>query len=134
MMALRSLAAAGAALVMLAGPAAGEGLTGTWQGGYIAATSDDANRFDVKLTQQGTTLTGTMTELNAISDPAQAMFLTSTLAGSIEGRTVRFVKTYDGSGGVSHSVTYRGALDPNGRRIRGAFDAGGATGDFEMVR
>lgn len=133
-MMMRTFLAAGAAVAMLAGPVAAQELSGTWQGGYVAATSADANHFNVKLTQQGAKLTGTLTEFNAISDPVATMFLTSTLTGAVEGRSVRFVKTYDGSGGVSHSVTYRGELDPNGRRIRGTYDAGGALGAFEMVR
>lgn len=87
-------------------------LAGVWKGGYIAAQTEDANTFDVTIRGNG-----------------------ASFSGSVAGDgSVRFVKTYDGSGGQSHSVTYVGKLDPNGRRIRGSFRAGDVTGSFEMVR
>jgi hypothetical protein len=48
--------------------------------------------------------------------------------------TVSFVKTYDGFGGIGHSVAYFGAIDDTGRRIRCKFNAQGNEGVFEMVR
>ncbi len=54
---------------------------------------------------------------------ARALFLTSRLSGTVRGPEVRFVKTCDGSGVVSHSVEHRGTLDANGRRVRGSFTA-----------
>ncbi len=120
-------AQAGAAI-----PAAG--LTGEWAGGYVSANGADVNTFTVKMRQTGGTISGTIYETNVFGDTSRALFLTSTFAGTIANRQVRFTKTYDGSGGVSHSVVYTGALEPNGRRIRGTFNADGAAGTFEMVR
>jgi hypothetical protein len=122
--------------VALSSPALAQqhSLAGEWTGGYISADGADVNAFDVKLSQAGSTLAGTIYEANSFGDPQKALFLTSTLTGSVQNDVVTFTKTYDGSGGVSHSVSYTGRLEPNGRRIRGAFNAAGATGTFEMVR
>lgn len=124
-------------LVIVAAPAYAQpaaNLSGVWQGAYLSADGADVNTFTVTLTQIGTRLTGSVTELNAFGDQSKAIFLTSTLAGTINGNQVLFTKTYDGSGGVSHSVVYRGEIQPGGRRVRGVFQADAATGTFEMVR
>lgn len=109
-------------------------LTGDWTGGYLSSDGTDVNTFDVKLTQEGARISGTITEVNAFGDVSKALFLTSTFVGQRRGMDVSFTKTYDGSGGASHSVSYTGRLEPNGRRIRGNYNADGATGTFEMVR
>lgn len=113
-------------------PAAG--LTGDWAGGYVSSDGNDVNTFNVKLRQTGGTISGTIYEVNVFGDTSRALFLTSTFTGTLANRQVRFTKTYDGSGGASHAVTYTGTLEPNGRRIRGTFNASGSTGTFEMVR
>jgi len=112
----------------------GTALAGEWVGGYISSDGLDVNTFNVKLAQAGGAISGTIYEVNAFGDVTRALFLTSTFNGSVSGRQVRFTKTYDGSGGASHSVTYSGVLEPNNRRIVGTYDASGARGAFEMVR
>lgn len=135
-LAVATLAAAGGAALVSSEVQAqvGTGLAGDWQGGYISSDGSDVNTFDVKLSQAGRSISGTIHEVNAFGDASRALFLTSTFAGTVDGRAVRFTKTYDGSGGASHSVSYSGTLEPNNRRIRGTYDASGATGTFEMVR
>ena len=128
----RGDAGAGAGAGRSAIPAAG--LTGDWAGGYVSSDGNDVNTFNVKLRQTGGTISGTIYEVNVFGDTSRALFLTSTFTGTIANRQVRFTKTYDGSGGASHAVTYAGTLEPNGRRIRGTFSASGSTGTFEMVR
>lgn len=130
-------ASAGAGVIAASSPALAQSaasLSGAWTGAYVSAGGDDVNAFDITLRQTGTRLTGTIVEVNAIGDSSKALFLTSTLTGTVNRGQVEFVKTYDGSGGVSHSVTYRGSVDSTGRRIRGVYEAGGATGVFELVR
>jgi hypothetical protein len=107
--------------------------SGVWKGGYIAADGGDANFFDVELTQSGSTVTGTAIETNVFGD-GDVLFLTSRLSGTVTSDKITFVKTYDGSGGVSHSVTYYGQMDATGRRVQGRYDAGGVQGSFEMAR
>lgn len=109
-------------------------LSGDWSGGYVSSDRTDINTFQVKLTQAGGSVLGTMYEVNTFGDVSRALFLTSTVNGSVSGGQVRLTKTYDGSGGVSHMVSYVGVIESSGRRIRGTYDADGATGAFEMVR
>lgn len=127
-----ALSARAEAQVGTAIPAAG--ITGDWAGGYVSSDGNDVNTFNVKLRQTGGTISGTIYEVNAFGDTSRALFLTSTFSGTIANRQVRFTKTYDGSGGASHTVVYTGTLEPNGRRIRGAFAVTGGGGTFEMVR
>jgi hypothetical protein len=122
-------AAAGTALAQSA-----SNLTGRWEGGYIGTNSDDANTLTVNLVQSGTRLTGGMVELNIFGDLKKNIFLTSNIEGTVSGRNVILVKTYDGTGGVSHSVRYSGTISANGRTIKGTYDADGATGQFEFAR
>lgn len=121
-------------LALGAASAFADTLSGHWTGGYLSSDGQDVNTFEVNLTQAGATLSGTATEVNVFGDTNRALFLTSDLDGKVSGTQVTFTKTYDGSGGVAHSVTYTGRLDPNGRRIQGSYQAGDATGSFEMVR
>lgn len=122
-------AAAGTALAQSA-----SNLTGRWDGGYVSTNGEDINTLTVNLVQSGTRLTGGMVEVNTIGDFKQNLFLTSTIEGTVSGNNVVFVKKYDGTGGVYHSVRYSGTVSANGRTIKGTFDASGSTGTFEFAR
>ncbi len=114
--------------------AADTNLTGQWTGGYVSADKGDVNTFEMKLTGAGSTFSGTATEVNIFGND-DVLFLTSMIQGTIRADgSVSFVKTYDGAGGVSHTVSYTGKLDDTGRRIKGAYKAETVTGKFEMVR
>lgn len=133
---MKSALLAAAALVAFSSGAVAQAqdLSGLWTGGYVSDDGADINTFNFTLTSAGRAFTGTGTEIAGFGD-GSVLFLTSTVTGRINAsQQVTFTKTYDGSGGVSHSVTYVGQLDQTGRRIRGSYDAGGATGEFEMVR
>lgn len=138
-MGFRSFAASlafAAAAISAPAFAADKDLTGDWTGGYVAtAATNDANTFNMKLKSTGNVFTGTATETNLFGDSSKALFLTSLIQGTIKADgTVTFVKTYDGSADVSHSVSYTGKMDATGRRIRGKYKADAAEGIFEMVR
>lgn len=114
--------------------AADTNLTDDWTGGYISTDNGDVNTFNMKLKSAGATFSGTATEVN-IFGGSDVLFLTSMIQGTIKADgSVSFVKTYDGAGGVSHSVSYVGKLDDTGRRIRGTYRVEAASGKFEMVR
>jgi hypothetical protein len=132
---MRSIILAACAAFFVSGTAVAQTdqLDGAWRGAYISDNGVDINTFDVTFDQSGTTLNGTVLEVNIMGD-SKTLFLTSTLAGKREGARVRFTKTYDGSGGVSHSVAYEGMIDATGRRIVGTYDAGGSGGEFEIAR
>jgi hypothetical protein len=61
------------------------------------------------------------------------------LFADVEGVTavdgsVTFTKTYDGTGGVSHSVRYEGRINAEGDTITGVWRINQQEGRFEMRR
>ncbi|MCC6920603.1 MAG: hypothetical protein IT548_15505 [Alphaproteobacteria bacterium] len=115
-----------------------ERLTGVWDGlyRYPAGIRTPESTFTAVLFDGGGALSGTIHEtmkLGAHDIPASAF-----LEGRVAGRTVTFLKTYDGSGGQSHSVSYDGTLGDNGDEIEGEWrihaDFGVMTGRFVMIR
>ncbi len=107
-------------------------LTGAWRGVY-AGDGNANTEFTATLSSLGSRVSGTMVEPNTFGS-GDVAFLLSSVSGQISGTSVRFVKTYDGSGGQSHSVRYDGEVSANGRRITGTWTTGGVSGVFEMVR
>src|SRR5690349_13599178 len=91
-------------------------LTGTWAGTYFFPMTNAAGStvgsvtFFAELTIDGGSVRGSVIEPNTIGDRT-----TNELRAKIEGTIaedglVRFVKTYDGTGGVDHRVEYVGRL------------------------
>jgi hypothetical protein len=109
-------------------------LGGACTGGSVGQDGADPSLFDVTLLTIGSELSGTIVEVNTIGEAEEAPFLTATRSGSVNNGAVSGVKTYDGSGGVRHSVTDTGTLDATGRHIRRIYSASGAAGQFDMVR
>lgn len=117
---------------------AGVSLSGDWRGAFTyAAGAGQAAEFALHLQESGGRLTGTTTELNTFG-AADAIFLLASVTGDRAGDSVHFVKTYDGTGGQTHSIVYSGRILPGGRRIVGTWSGVGslntASGQFEMVR
>jgi hypothetical protein len=50
------------------------------------------------------------------------------------GQLITIVKTYDGTGGVSHSVLYTGTVSPDLHTIYGRWAIKSVRGDFIMSR
>lgn len=97
------------------------GLNGSWSGVYHYP--DDTMppvRFNFKIVQEGDGITGKMKEPNTFGDPNEA-YLYANCRGKVdrEKRTVTYIKTYDGTGGISHDVEYTGKLNEKGTRIDG---------------
>ena len=120
--------AAGAAFAQAHREAASQ----AWQGVYAGA-GNTPTTFTATLSISGNRLSGTMVEPNTFG-AQDVVYLLADVAGTVNGERVVFIKTYDGSGGVSHSVRYDGVLSANGRRIAGTWSLDGARGTFEMVR
>lgn len=127
------------ALAVMAAPTAvqaqlGSSLSGVWRGVYSGG-GGATTEFEISISDIGGALTGTTIERNAFGS-RDAMFLLATVSGRRAGDRINFVKTYDGTGGISHSVTYEGRILPGGRRIVGTWTIGGSSqrGQFEMVR
>lgn len=106
-------------------------LTGTWQGVYFA--SGVVTPFNAFLVDDNGVVTGSMTEPNGFGDETTA-FLLSDLAGTVRNGRVTFEKTYNGVGGVTHTLRYQGQVSRDGRRITGTWTLEGASDRFEMVR
>jgi hypothetical protein len=61
--------------------------------------------------------------------------LTCSTSALSAGQTITIVKTYDGTGGVSHSVMYIGSLSADLSQISGQWMIGSnASGPFSMQR
>lgn len=122
-----SFASVGAALAQSADDLSGRWLGAYWGGGNQATT------FDATIVDpEGPEFSGTMVETNTLS-AEQVAFLLSRFEGVVEGKSVRFTKTYDGTGGLSHSVSYEGEME-SPRRIVGTWRIGETVGQFELVR
>ena len=108
------------------------GLSGTWKGTYdsFGGASQGPVRWTAEITCRRGRLTGRITEPNTFGDPS-ASRLYAEIEGTVTGDgTVSFVKTYDGTGGVSHSIDYRGKLDRTTMTITGKWSG---MADFRMT-
>ena len=109
-----------------------DSLTGVWQGRYVYGNGQD-RAFLATLMEFGAFLSGTTHELNSDGHGAEEQF--AMVEGSRAGRSVRFVKTYDGSGGWSHSVSYEGTVSSDSTEIDGRWSIeNAASGTFLMMR
>ncbi|MGE3303067.1 MAG: hypothetical protein AB7M12_08120 [Hyphomonadaceae bacterium] len=133
---MRKLMAACAALAALAAAPAGEAqsrapIAGTWSGFYGYAGREETVEFQARLSGAGA-FTGATVEPATFGD-GSVLFLTANIRGNVAGDGgVHFTKTYDGSGGQTHSVQYDGKYDANGKCIVGEWSQGGGRGPFEM--
>ena len=61
--------------------------------------------------------------------------LYASLTGAVSGNDIQWVKTYDGTGGGSHSVTYQGKVDRKAGKIVGKWQIKADwSGPFELSR
>lgn len=132
---MRAALAALAMMGICAGPAlaASDDLSGAWSGFYAYDGADEVE-FDAVVTHRNGKLTGKITEPNTFGAPGVAR-LSATFEGDVDVTgIVQFVKTYDGTGGVSHDVQYVGKLIEEGRCIVGAWRIDQSSGPFQMCR
>jgi hypothetical protein len=107
-----------------------------WRGTYVYGTGQPPVQFTLFITSsRGARFEGVIVEPNTFGDRAFAE-LFADVSGSDNGATFSFAKTYDGTGGQSHTVQYSGELAGGGSdRAHGTWATGGAlTGTFEMHR
>jgi hypothetical protein len=106
--------------------------SGAYCGRYTyESTGAQSVPFNLNVRRRGAEISGVTREPNTFGDP-DAKTLGASIVGRVERDVVRFRKTYDGSGGVAHSVDYVGRL--KGGAVRGEWNIGGVTGPFEMRR
>ena len=132
---MRKLAVAALAVgLAFAGNALAQGaaaLSGVWVGyyGYDGGVPEEVE-FQMKLTPIGQNFNATTVEINTFGD-RNTWFLTANVVGSVgPAGGIRFTKTYDGTGGQTHSVQYEGVL--RDRCITGRWAIAAAGGPFKM--
>jgi hypothetical protein len=90
-----------------------------WNGqyGYSDGRASVGFTMTLRVAADGS-FSGRTTEPNTFGDKS-ASHLYGNLRGSISGNAIQFVKTMDGTGGVSHSINYSGTLNADGTSISG---------------
>lgn len=112
-------------------------LTGSWEGHYAYPPAEGGSAppvvFSASLRQSDEKLEGEITEPNTFAAADKSVReLKAKVAGTVTKQSVRFVKTYDGTGGQSHSVRYRGKQ--TGDKVQGTWTVDTLSGTFEMER
>lgn len=108
-------------------------MTGMWHGAYAyPAYRGPTTPFVANLVETGGSLSGTILEPNMMSHESDE--LEAVIAGARAGDAVDFIKTYNGTGDVAHSVDYVGKLSAGGATVTGVWSLGPLDGTFEMHR
>ncbi|RDJ25049.1 hypothetical protein DWF00_17765 [Bosea caraganae] len=109
-------------------------LTGVWHGLYTYQAAREPIYFMATLIESGAWLTGSTHE-SEVGLSGAPLTLFAMLEGTRDEASVRFTKTYDGTGGWSHSVVYDGALSADATEIEGRWTIRReASGRFLMIR
>ena len=114
-------------------------LTGIWHGLYTYDSHPHMpeSHFICVMIDNGGRLSGSINEtMNRASNPAVETF--ALIDGAHCGGQVTFLKTYDGSGGQTHGVSYAGILSGDREEIEGEWRIDGrygvSFGHFLMIR
>lgn len=113
-------------------------LSGIWSGEYRYPEGSGQRpvAFTAFLFQEGDGVKAMIREANTFGDD-RSPWLHATAEGRYDGttRTLRLVKSYDGTGGVSHDVAYKGTVSSDSAQIlEGTWDIAGYQGTFTMKR
>ena len=120
-------------LFAVLGPAAAGNVPTAWDGAYEYGNGQDPVPFRIDVTVSGTSIQGTIVEVQTFGDDIIDGRLGARIWGTIDGSSVRFTKVYDGTGGVSHSVAYNGTLakyDDGSWVMFGTWSTGGVSGGW----
>lgn len=115
----------------LAGLAAGsawaaDGAT-VWNGVYAYDNAQPPVHFTMTVTTKGKTMTGRLEEPATFGDGTSDK-LFADISGTMFGFKVSFKKKYDGTGGQTHTVDYRGTVD--GKTMFGTWEVTGLAGTW----
>lgn len=114
-------------------------LTGVWNGMYTYTTEPDMpeSHFTAVLLDTGGSLSGTIHETMNYGDGV-GVDANAHIDGRSDYGAVDFVKTYDGTGGVVHSVVYTGTVTSDFEEIEGEWQIATSwevyAGRFLMIR
>ena len=101
-----------------------------WRGNYSYPDGKQSVPFTLTLSGSQGSVTGRTTEPNTFGNKSASQ-LFGNVRGSINGSSVSFTKTYDGTGGVNHSVEYRGTI--SGNAMSGRWTIGSTSGAFSAT-
>jgi len=109
-------------------------LTGVWFGEYAYPPNTyPPVSFIANIDDTCGLIDGRTDEPNTLDAPF-ATRLFARLSGRHGDGIVTLIKTYDGTGGITHSVVYTGQVDAEHETIEGIWRAGGWSGRFTMTR
>ena len=113
-------------------------LTGVWNGLYSYANAvQPESSFTAVLFDTAGQLSGTIHETMMLTG-GRATPASAFVEGAAIGTQVTFSKTYDGTNGQTHTVTYEGQLSGDAGEIEGTWQVrtawGLLTGRFLMIR
>lgn len=123
--------------LVFATAASAAGIAGQWVGAYGYEDGRDAVYFELEVRGSGGGIAGTIVETQTFGAKSADGTLKARVSGTVKGNFVTFTKTYDGTGGQTHSVTYRGTLvsDGDGSFMFGTWHIGADVGSwFATVR
>ncbi len=110
-------------------------LSGLWRGRYHYPRPLDgisSVAFEMDLTFSQGQISGFITEPNTFGAQTSAN-LYAAFSGTVVGNKVQWTKTYDGTGGVDHSVSYHGTIDRKAGSIEGRWSISNDwSGDFQI--
>jgi hypothetical protein len=114
----------------------GGNISGVWKGTYSYSSGNQPPvNFTVSFGPNG--CSGRSEEPNTFgnkSAPKLFANLSCSDPALVPGRLITINKTYDGTGGVSHSVIYSGTVSADMRTISGRWAVSSARGNFTMSR
>ncbi len=110
-------------------------LAGNWSGTYLYPDGRRSVPFTFAFGSDG--CSGRSTEHNTFGArgvPQLFAYLQCESTSLSPGGTVVIIKQYDGTGGVSHEVVYKGIISEDLSSISGQWMIGSTTGAFSMKR
>jgi uncharacterized caspase-like protein len=114
-----------------------EDVGGAWRGTYMYADNKPPVVFDMTINVSGNSCGGRIEEPNTFGHRSVSK-LFANVACRVDttsaGVRLVFRKTYDGTGGQSHSVDYAGEISPDGRTVTGTWSIGSTTGRFSLSK
>lgn len=108
-------------------------LSGLWLGSFsYPGGQGPTTPFMARIVDASGSLSGETVEPNTVGVSSET--LEAFIAGTRDGASVDFTKTYDGASDCAHAVDYVGRLSEDGNRVGGVWSMEGMDGTFEMYR
>lgn len=109
-------------------------LSGTWQGSFAYRMIYQDTPFTARIVCREGMVSGTITETRQTEFGFTPDRMEAEIAGTLEGRRVRFTKTYQPAVGLYRTIDYEGALSGDGGAISGTWRTALWSGTFSMQR